>query len=221
MTYPPNGPGDGQPYNQPGNPQQQWGQQPGPQAWGQPQPGPQAWGQPQPGPQAWGQQPGYGQQGFPPPARKSKTGLIVGLIVAAVLVIGTVIGIVLLTGDDSDSSATGDTTGSDEEQIESAIKTFYSTWESKGYNAAVKLACTAARNDPEKEVDADTEKQLDTAEFDIQKVENIRIDGDLATADVTGTVTFDGQSDAGLDDMTEEYLAKEGGKWKVCDDPNK
>ncbi|AUM15128.1 MULTISPECIES: DUF4333 domain-containing protein [Rhodococcus] len=93
---------------QPGQPQgQQWGQQPG-QQWGQPQQGQPQQGQPQQG--QWGQQqPGQpqGQQwgatganqwNAGAPQTKSKTGLIVGLAVAALVLIGAIIGAVLLFG---------------------------------------------------------------------------------------------------------------------------
>ena len=86
---------------QPGQPQgQQWGQQPG-QQWGQPQQGqPQQgqWGQQQPG-QPQGQQwTGANQWNAGAPQTKSKTGLIVGLAVAALVLIGAIIGAVLLFG---------------------------------------------------------------------------------------------------------------------------
>ena len=97
----------------PGQPQQgqpQWGQQPGQgqtpgQQWGQ-QPGQgQQWGQPQQGQPQWGQQPGqqWGSTGASQwnagaPQQKSKTGLIVGLAVAGLVVIGAIIGAVLLLG---------------------------------------------------------------------------------------------------------------------------
>lgn len=79
----------------PGQPQQgqpQWGQ---PQQ-GQPQQG--QWGQQQPG-QPQGQQwTGANQWNAGAPQTKSKTGLIVGLAVAALVLIGAIIGAVLLFG---------------------------------------------------------------------------------------------------------------------------
>lgn len=83
----------------PGQPQQgqpQWGQQPGQgQQWGQPQQGQPQWGQ-QPG-QQWGST-GASQWNAGAPQQKSKTGLIVGLAVAGLVVIGAIIGAVLLLG---------------------------------------------------------------------------------------------------------------------------
>ncbi|WP_064065682.1 DUF4333 domain-containing protein [Rhodococcus ruber] len=89
----------------PGQPQQgqpQWGQpQQGQPQQGQPQQGqPQQgqWGQQQPG-QPQGQQwTGANQWNAGAPQTKSKTGLIVGLAVAALVLIGAIIGAVLLFG---------------------------------------------------------------------------------------------------------------------------
>ncbi|NLG55481.1 MAG: DUF4333 domain-containing protein [Rhodococcus sp.] len=83
----------GQPYGQPGQQDPQYGQQPG---WGAPQPGQmgqptaQPWGAPQPGQQPgqqWGA-PGQQWSPGPEPSGKSKTGMIVGLIIAALVVFG-------------------------------------------------------------------------------------------------------------------------------------
>jgi hypothetical protein len=120
MTNPPYGqPGQpGQPYGQPaqpgyaGQPGQQYGQpgygQPVQPAYGQPaapaygQPAAPAYGQP-----GYGAQPGYGGQygapgqyggGYGQPAKKSRTGLIAGLVVLALLAIGAVLLVVLLGG---------------------------------------------------------------------------------------------------------------------------
>jgi hypothetical protein len=108
MTYPPQ---PGQPA-----PQNPYGQQPGqPGQYGQqPQPGqPGQYGQP---PQ-YGQQPYGGQPGYPgggPPPKKSRTGLIIGIVLAAVLVLGggSVAVWQLTKGDDSGKGASGDTSQS-------------------------------------------------------------------------------------------------------------
>lgn len=88
-------PGQSWAQQSPGQPQQgqpQWGQ---PQQ-GQPQQG--QWGQQQPG-QPQGQQwTGANQWNAGAPQTKSKTGLIVGLAVAALVLIGAIIGAVLLFG---------------------------------------------------------------------------------------------------------------------------
>ncbi|MRH88561.1 DUF4333 domain-containing protein [Nocardia sp. SYP-A9097] len=100
----PQQPQPGQPW---GQSQPQWPQQ------GQPATGGQEWGQqPQPGQQAWaGSQPQWPQQGQPgqpggqqwpqPQAPKKKTGLIIGIVAAVVVVLGAVIGgVVVLTAKD-------------------------------------------------------------------------------------------------------------------------
>ncbi|MDP9430446.1 MAG: DUF4333 domain-containing protein [Actinomycetota bacterium] len=115
MTNPPHG---GQPPGEPGPPQQ-WPQQPWPgpgpqQPW--PHPGPQQagpWGPPAPGPyggqppygqppygppspqygQPWGGQPGTGQPPYGPPAapRRSRKGLVAGIVVPAALLVLAVV----------------------------------------------------------------------------------------------------------------------------------
>ncbi len=117
MTNPPHG---GPPPGEPGRPPQQWPQQPGPQQpgpWGPPAPGPyggqppygqpahapqygQPWGgQPAAGqPPYWTGQPQYGQPwGQPPygpqpaPSRRSRRGLVAGVVVPAVLLLVAVV----------------------------------------------------------------------------------------------------------------------------------
>lgn len=103
MTNPPHG---GQPPGEPGPPQQPWPQQPWPQPgpqqsgpWGPPAPGPYGgqppYGQPPYGPpspphgQPWGGQPGPWQPpyGQPPAPRRSRRGLVAGIVVPAVLLV--------------------------------------------------------------------------------------------------------------------------------------
>ena len=92
MTNPPHGgppPGEpGRPAQQPWPPQQ-WPQQPGAQQPGAQQPGP--WGPPAPGPYG---QPPQGQPPYgPPPAppRRSRRGLVAGIVVPAVLLLVAVV----------------------------------------------------------------------------------------------------------------------------------
>lgn len=114
MTYPPQQPGQPGPYGQDPYGQQQqpgqYGQQPGQYGQYGQQPG--QYGQQQPGQTAqfgqYGQQPG--QPGFPggePP--KSKTGMIVAIVVIAVLVLGGAgVGIYLLTKEDDKGNSASD-----------------------------------------------------------------------------------------------------------------
>lgn len=107
VTYPPQ-PGQPDPYGgqqpqQPGFP----GSGPMPQQPGA-YPGGQQYGQPGLG------QPGFGGPGAPPPQKK-KTGLIVGLSIAAVAVIGGAVALILLLTGDSDDEES-DTVASPTEQ---------------------------------------------------------------------------------------------------------
>ncbi|WP_067562870.1 DUF4333 domain-containing protein [Nocardia acidivorans] len=99
--------------SQPQQPQpgQQWGQsQPQWPQQGQPATGGHEWGQqPQPGQPQWPQQgqPGWDQQQpgqqwpQPQPAKKKKTGLIIGIVAAVVVVLGAIVaGVVVLTAKD-------------------------------------------------------------------------------------------------------------------------
>jgi hypothetical protein len=119
--YPQQG-GAPQPPQQPGAygfPQQQQPQQPGPYGqnpYGQPQqPQPGPYGQPQqPAPGPYGQQPGpTGQQpggGWvvpPQPPRKSRTGLIIGVIAAVVVVFVVIVALVAVVGHSTSGHSSG------------------------------------------------------------------------------------------------------------------
>jgi hypothetical protein len=142
MTYPPQQPG---PYGPQQNP---YGQQPG---WPQQQQQP-GYGAPQ-----YGMPPGYGHPGGMPP--KKKTGLIVALAIAGVLLVGGgVTAVVLLTGDDKGSSgetgATGSTTkngeaGSAEAVVQQVIKAI----DDKDSQAAVATLCDPKTKSPAFELD--------------------------------------------------------------------
>ncbi|SHN59048.1 protein of unknown function [Geodermatophilus obscurus] len=138
MTNPPHG---DPPPGEPGWPDQPWPQQPGP--WGPPAPGPyggqppygqppygqpppgqppywvgqpqhgQPWGQPQHG-QPWGQPP-YGP---PAPPRRSRKGLVAGIVVPAVLLLVTVVLARLFADTVLDTSAVEDDVAVQFEQIE-------------------------------------------------------------------------------------------------------
>ncbi len=115
-SSPPYGQPSSPPYGQPQHGEPQYGGQPqyGQPQYGQPQYGQPQYGQPQygqPSQSAYGQPPQqpYGQYPggppfAPPPPRKSRTGLIIGLVIGVVLLLGIGVGGVLLlpklTGDD-------------------------------------------------------------------------------------------------------------------------
>ncbi|WP_040865143.1 Rv0361 family membrane protein [Nocardia exalbida] len=202
--YPPLG--QGQPPSGPGNPPPEPGQPP----WdsGYPPPGP---GQP---PSAPGYPPpGYPPWGYPPQPKKGHTGLIVGLVAIVALVIaGAMIAGVFLTSQGRGPLA------SDEKRIELAIRDFYETLDTRGFRAAAEQACAHERA----AFEAMTESEK--SEFDstsisvtIDRIEDIVVTGDTATAKVTGklTVAVPGRQ-PDTESSTTEHLTKEDGKWKVC-----
>ncbi|UGT69772.1 nuclear transport factor 2 family protein [Nocardia gipuzkoensis] len=192
MAYPPGG--------QPPDEQPQYPQQPSP---GQgPPPGP---GYPPPG---------YPPAGYPPqPPKQSHTGLIVGLVAIVALVIaGAVITGVFLTSQGRGPLA------SDEKRIELSIRDFYETLDTRGFSAAAEQACARERA----AFEAMTERERN--EFDstavsvtIDRIEDVVVTGDTATAKVTGklTVAVPGEQ-PDTETSTTEHLKKEDGKWKVC-----
>ena len=133
MTNPPHG---GPPPGEPGRPgaqpppwpSQPWGQQPSaPPPWGQ-QPGP--WGPPPPGPYGgqppWGGQPppygppGPGQPPYGPPVppRRSRRGLVAGIVVPAVLLVVAVVLARLLGDTVLDTSAVEEDVAEQFERVE-------------------------------------------------------------------------------------------------------
>lgn len=227
-----------------GGPQPGWGQQPG---YGQPaQPGPaqqpgygpQPGGQyPQSGPQraTWGQQPGYGHPGpygqpdpfgtpdpYGAPRKKNKTGLIVGIAAAALLVlVGGGVGLGFAFSGPGDPRAVA----------EEVVQEF----RAKDFEAIKDNVCARSRASMEEDLDriatgGDTvperfrdeyKKAMRGATFDVQLGEVTR-DGARATAEITGNmhmkITILGRSrviDEPVDgDMN---LVVENGEWKVCD----
>ncbi|MEU7633433.1 hypothetical protein AB0C34_26230 [Nocardia sp. NPDC049220] len=107
---------------------------------------------------------------------------------------------------------------SDEKKIEVAIRDFYDILGSEGFRAAAERACAADHA----EFGAMTEAQkqeFDTATVSvtIDKIEDIVVIGDRATAEITGklTVVVPGEQ-PDIDTSTTEHLKKENGTWKVC-----
>ncbi|UAK32936.1 nuclear transport factor 2 family protein [Nocardia asteroides] len=198
MAYPPGGqPPDDRPHY-PQQPSPGYGP-PGP---GVPPPGP---GQPPPGYPPWGYP--------PPPPKKSNTGLIAGLVVIVVLVItGAVIAGVLLTSQGKGPLA------SNEKRVELAIRDFYETLDSRGFRAAAELACTHERAAFEAMTESEKmEIDSTSVSVSIDRIEDIVVSGDTATAKVTGklTVAVPGEQ-PDTETSTTEHLKKEDGKWKVC-----
>ncbi|MFI9406761.1 hypothetical protein [Nocardia sp. NPDC052316] len=194
MTYPPGGQPPQQEPQYPPQPEQ-------PTSYPPPPDYPQA-GYPPPGPPAGGQ-----------PSRKSKIGLIVALAAVILLALGgaVVLGAVLTAQGKGPLASDG-------KRVEVAIRDFYDTLESKGFRAAAAKACAADRA----EFDALPEEQKQefesaTVAVNIDKIENIAIDGEVATAHILGTLTLEVPGQApDTDTSTTEHLKKEDGKWKVC-----
>ncbi|MBF6193164.1 hypothetical protein U3653_15645 [Nocardia sp. CDC186] len=201
MAYPPGGqpPDDQPPQPPPGYPP------PGP---GQPFPPP---GQPPPPPG-----PGYPPPGYPPwgpPPKKSHTGLIAGLVVIVVLVIaGAVIAGFFLTTRGKGPLA------SDEKRIELAIRDFYETLDTRGFRAAAEQACVRERAAFEAMTESE-KREFDSTSVSvtIDRIDDIVVTGDTATAKVSGklTVAVPGEQ-PDTETSTTEHLKKEDGKWKVC-----
>ena len=228
--YPPGGGydpsfGQGQPgygqhpgYQQPGYGQSPGAAQPGygpPPGGAQPGYGPPGNAQPGYG-QQWGQ-PNYGQQpGYPPPGqprpRKSRTGLISGLIVLLLVIAGGITAGIVLTAQGRTPLA------SDEKKIEVAIRDFYETLGEDGFAAAAATACAGDRDEFEA-LSEEQKREFDQTQVSIviNEITDIVITGDRATATITGrmTLTVPGES-PDTDTDTEEHVKKEDGTWKVC-----
>ncbi|WP_435829010.1 Rv0361 family membrane protein [Nocardia beijingensis] len=208
MAYPPGGqpPDDQPPQPPPGSPPP--GQPFPPPGQPLPPPGP---GQPLPPPG-----PGYPPPGYPswgPQPKKSHAGLIAGLVVIVVLVIaGAVIAGFFLTTQGKGPLA------SDEKKIELAIRDFYETLDRRGFRAAAEQACFRERAAFEAMTESE-KKEFDSTSISvtIDRIEDIVVTGDTATAKVDGklTVTVPGQQ-PDTETSTTEHLKKEDGKWKVC-----
>ncbi|WP_174188682.1 Rv0361 family membrane protein [Nocardia barduliensis] len=198
MAYPPGG--------QPPDEQPPYPQQPSP---GYAPPGQ---GPPPPGPGY--PPPGYGPPGYPAqPPKQSRTGLIAGLVVIVALVIaGAVIAGVFLTSQGRGPLA------SDEKRIELAIRDFYETLDTRGFRAAAEQACASERTAFEAMTESEKNEFDSTAvSVAIDRIEDILVTGDTATAKVTGklTVAVPGEQPDN-ETSTTEHLKKEDGKWKVC-----
>jgi hypothetical protein len=225
MTYPPQqppGPYDPNqnPYGQ--QPQQQpgWQQQQPPQgydAYGpqQPPPGYDAYGQPTQQYNPYGQptqQYGY-PGGYPQPPKK-KTGLLVGLAVAGVLVVGGgITTFALLSGDDNGSDNPGTTNvadsspaGTAEELVARAVKAIGE----RDVKAATALMCDPSRPGPAAELNQLPPGATIRARQDTE----IRHSGASATAKLDLSVAQNGRT-IGNSTLTLRMTEKPPGKWCV------
>ncbi|MFR9753436.1 hypothetical protein ACL02S_20715 [Nocardia sp. 004] len=154
------------------------------------------------------------QQEYPPQSpKRSGTSLIVGLVVlVALVVIGATIASVLLTAQGRGPLVP------DEQKVELAIRDFYDTLGSYGFRAALEQACEQERAAFESMTDAEKrEFDIASVSITIDRIENIDITGDLATADVTGrlSVAVPGAQPQ-TQTSTTERLHKEDGRWRIC-----
>lgn len=181
-------------------------------------------GQPPYGPSFYPAPPyGYAPQAnyrYPPlpggsrqPPRTQRTGLILAVIAVLLLATGAVVAAALVLTDPRTEAPP-----SDAQRIEAAIRDFYDTLGANGFRAAATKTCATDRT----EFDAlpEPEKQRfdrTDVEVTIDKIENIMITGDTATAHVTGrlTLTLPGEQ-PDTDNNTDEHLKKENGVWKIC-----
>ena len=250
-----------QPYGQPdpyGQPQQPYGQ---PDPYGQPQ---QPYGQPPqnqyaqvppPAPQQFGQQDQYGQFGQPqqqygrqfpqqpygqpdgqPP--KSKTGLVVGIAIGAVVLIGAGVGVVALTsgGNSSPSSASSGTTGASTGTKDSvggstsggardAAEAYVAAVQSKDESKARSMFCTEMADkltqlekqvaaDPKQKEISDKFKEAQRTAKTTTTLKDITESGTTATATLNVKGTIMSQA---VDQDTKLKFEKKSGKWQVCD----
>ncbi|GAB3884403.1 hypothetical protein GCM10029964_045370 [Kibdelosporangium lantanae] len=225
MTYPPQQPPQGpydpnqNPYGQQPPQQPGWQQQPPPQgydAYGpqQPPPGYDPYAQPTQQYNPYGQptqQYGY-PGGYPQPPKK-KTGLLVGLAVAGVIVVGGgVTAIALLSGNDSDNNpgttnvADSSPAGTAEELVDRVI-TAIGNRDAKG---AAALMCDPSRPGPATELD----QMPPGAAVKARRDTDIRHSGSSATAKLDLFITQNGRN-VGLSTLTLKMTEKQPGKWCV------
>jgi hypothetical protein len=131
---------------------------------------------------------------------------------AAVLValVGAIVAVLLL------DSGSGKPL-SDRQQVEAAIHNYYNVVRDKGLGAASAISCKEIR-------DASSSLPQGAGSIDfkqditINKIENVVVNGDTATADVTGHAQsiVAGQTGADDTDKTTLTLTREDGQWRYC-----
>ncbi len=150
-----------------------------------------------------GYPPGYPAPGYPPPAppKKSRVGLIVG-IVAAVLVVLLAAGGTAIYLFVRSVSGPGD-----------ALQDWFAAAKRGDASGVIELTCATFKDDIDiDELEEDlTAEQWDTLEVNVTGVSISN--GDSAVVDFTMTYVDNGRP--GSDDLTFSVV-KEGGDWKVC-----
>lgn len=135
---------------------------------------------------------------FPAPARSRRRGVIIAAVVLLIAAVG--IGVGLYFGLHKNSST-------DEDQIRGVIAQYVSAY-NDGDEARMKsLECA---KEAQYGIWVDDEDRAQRGTIDIQ-VHSVKVDGDHATAQVTGTSTRQGSNM-----HNELQLVREGGSWKAC-----
>lgn len=226
-----------------------WGQQPGygqpgygPPGYGQP--GQQGGAYPQSGPQqVWGQQPGYGQPGYGPPGygqagygqpnpygqpdpygappKKSRTGLFVGIGLAALLVlVGGGVGLFFaFSGPGSPRAVAEEVVNEFKAKNFAGIKDNICSSSRQSMEQDLEILATGGDKIPDQFKEA-YERAMKSAEITL-RLGKITREGDRATAQVTGNMHMQlevlGQTktlDQDIDGEMEMLI--ENGEWKVC-----
>jgi hypothetical protein len=147
---------------------------------------------------------GRGRFGF------GSVGFIVCAAAVIVAVIGAVIAVLLLGG-------AGNTPLSGEQQVEAAIRNYYAVVRDKGLPAASAISCKQIRDTSSMVPDGAGSIDF-KQDITIEKIDNVKINGDTATAQVTGhaQAIVGGQTEADETDSTTLTLQREDGQWKYC-----
>lgn len=164
------------------------------------------WPAPPPGWQLW-------VQDGPAPASKSRTPLIIGGVVGAlVLVTAAVLTVVLVTRSSSDGEGTAATTttsveaASDEDQIEDTVAAFEKAWNDEDFNAMESVVCEELQTDPEFSEDEFLTGRQEAGRLNLT-VNDVDITGDVAVV----SIEQQGESANDFD------FAREDGEWKWCE----
>jgi hypothetical protein len=127
------------------------------------------------------------------------------LIVGVPAMVMVVVGITVWLLHDTD-------TGSDDrQQVAAAIRHYYAVERDQGVSVASASACKEIR-DSGAALPQDSGGKQDIA---VDKIANIAIQGDTATAEVTARVVIKGQPEAGSDTVALR-LQREQGTWRFC-----
>ncbi|GGK55990.1 Rv0361 family membrane protein [Nocardia camponoti] len=131
----------------------------------------------------------------------------------AIVVVAAVAAAFLAFGGKSEPSA--------DQQIETAIRDFYSTLDKDGFVAANAKTCAADRAElAALSPQAREQFQQATLKVRIDKVRDVIVTGNDAKATIDGTLTLTVPGEApNTENSTDEHLRNEDGVWKICSAP--